>query len=76
MCFQILLKREQHHGVAELEKAEPACDRKISDICMEEEDPGSDEKRPFAISRKWISDFKLHHEQVPYITTLVSPNGT
>ncbi|CAN0476240.1 unnamed protein product, partial [Ascophyllum nodosum] len=20
-------------------------------------------KRPFAISRKWISDFKLHHEQ-------------
>ena len=71
-----MASRESGLLVAELEKAEPAWDRKISDSWMGEEDPGSDEKRPFAISRKWISDFKLHHEQVPYITLLVSPNGT
>ncbi|CAM9986673.1 unnamed protein product [Ascophyllum nodosum] len=59
----IMASRESGLLVAELEKAEPAWDRKIRDSYKGEEDPGSDEKRPFAISRKWISDFKLHHEQ-------------
>lgn len=55
-----MASRESGLLVAELEKPEPSWNWQDD----RQNDANLITKRPFAISRKWVADFKLYHEQV------------